>query len=212
MVALNANGNAVPAQARGNSPLDILRILGICEYVYAGGIMPPGVNALNQAGNGALYPAATGTLGSAGAISVGVVSGCFGLDVDNTIAAANVGELVFAADDHTVSLGTLVANTTNFTVPASGPLINVLRSDIVPGTFAAYSATGAGGTHYKEGVDFAVDYQGGLFITLSGGTISASGTVYCTYYRAGTLVVAGRMVALDGGLCYVDFADHYAAM
>jgi hypothetical protein len=181
MVALNANGNAVPAQMRGTAPLDVLRIMGICEYVYAGGIMPPGINALNQTGNGSLFPGASGTVGNAGAISVGVVCGCFGMDVDNTIGAANVGELVFAADDHTVSMGTLVANATSITVPGSGLLINVLQPDIVPGTFAAYSATGGGGTHYKEGVDFAVDYQGGLFITLSGGAISAGGTVYLTY-------------------------------
>lgn len=206
MVALNANGRAVPAQVRGNAPLDNLRIVGICEYVYAGGILPPGVDALNQTGNGGLYPGATATLGTAGAISVGVACGVFGMDVDSTISdTSHVGQLCFAADDHTVTMGTLVANTTAITVPASGVLINVLQPDIVPGSFNAYSASGAGGTHYKEGVDFAVSYQSGLFMTLSGGAISAGGTVYVTYYRASTKVPAGRIVAYDGGLAYVNF-------
>jgi len=213
MVAMNSNGRAVPAQARGAAPLDNLRVMGICEYVYAGGIIVPGVDALNQTGNGTLYPGATLTLGTASALSVGVVCGTFGMDVDSSITDSGpTGQLVFAVDDHTVGKGTLVANTTSITVPASGPLINVLQPDIRPGTFNAYSATGAGGTHYKEGVDFAVDYQAGLFITLSGGAISASGTVFVTYYRAGTLVVAGRMVSLDGGLCYVNFAERAAAL
>jgi hypothetical protein len=212
MVALNANGRAVPAQVRTTAPRDQLRIIGICEYVYAGGMLPPGIDALNQTGNGGLYPGATLTVGTAGAISIGVVSSIFGMDLDSTITdTSHVGQLVFAADDHTVSMGTLVANTTNITVPASGVLINVLAPDIVPGTFNAYSATGAGGTHYAEGVDFAVDYQAGLFITL-GGAISAGGTVYTTYYKAGTKVVAGRLVAYDGGLAYVNFAQNAAAL
>jgi hypothetical protein len=205
MVALDANGYAVPAQARGAFPLNNLQIIGICEYVYAGGILPPGINALNQTGNGTLYPGATATLGSAGAISLGVACSIFGMDHDNSVTNANIGEIVFAADDHTVTLGTAVANTTSITVPSSGPLINVLQPGIVRGTFAAYSATGAGGTQYAEGTDFAVDYQGGLFITLSGGAISAGATVYVTYYRSGSRVPAGRLIANDGGLAYVTF-------
>jgi hypothetical protein len=211
MVALDASGYAVPAQAlSGTSNLRKLEVVGICEYVYAGGIMPPGINALNQTGNGTLYPGASGTLGNAGAISVGVVRGIFGMDVDSTIGTANIGQLAFALDDHTVTLGTLVANTTSITVPSSGPLINVLQPHIVPGTFDAYSATGAGGTHYKEGTDFAVDYQAGLFMTLSGGAISASGTVYVTYYYGAGKAVAGEIIAIDDGLCYVSFLGRNA--
>lgn len=204
MVALDASGNAVPAQSLGSSPLHKLEVIGICEYVYAGGILPPGINALNQTGNGTLYPGATATLGTAGAISVGVTCGVFGMDVDNTVTTARIGQLVSAVDDHTVSLGTLVANTTSITVPSSAPLINVLKPRIVPGTFDAYSATGAGGTHYVEGTDFAVDYQGGLFMTL-GGAISAAGTVYVTYYSGAGKVGAGTLIAIDAGLAYVSF-------
>jgi len=195
MVALNNNGRAVPAQSRASGTTKSkLSLIGICEYVYAGGIVMPGIDALNQTGNGGLFPGATATLGTAGAISVGVVAGAFGMDVDSTITdTSHVGQMVVAVDDHTVGLGTLVANTTSITVPASGILINVLQPDVVQGTFDAYSASGAGGTHYLEGTDFAVDYQAGLFMTLSGGAISAGGTVYVTYYRAAAKVIAASL-------------------
>jgi hypothetical protein len=203
MVAIDASGNAVPAQARsGTATLRKLNVLGICEYVYAGGIQPPGVNAVNQ--SGVTY--GNISAGAAGAISVGVVAGTFGMDVDNTISAVNVGEVCFAADDHTVTLGTLVANTTSITTPAAAPLVVVLKPDIVQGSFDAYSATGAGGTHYVEGTDFAIDYQAGLFLALAGGAISTSATVFVTYYSAVAKVAAGEIVAIDAGLCYVNFA------
>jgi hypothetical protein len=202
MVAIDASGNAVPAQARsGTSTLRKLNVLGICEYVYAGGIQPPGVNAVNQ--SGVTYGSISA--GAAGAISVGVVAGAFGMDVDGTITAANIGQICYAADDHTVTLGTLVANTTNFAVPSSAPLVNVIKPDIVQGSVDAYSATGAGGTHYVEGTDFAIDYQAGLFLTLAGGAISGGGTVYITYYSAGLKVAAGEIVAIDAGLCFINF-------
>jgi hypothetical protein len=206
MVAINNNGRAVPAQSRASgSTLSKLNVIGICEYIYAGGVLPPGIDALNQTGNAPLYPGATATLGTAGAISVGVVAGCFGMDVDNTVTTANLGEMCVAVDDHTVGMGTLVANTTSITVPSAAPLINVLKPDIIQGSFDAYSATGAGGTHYLEGTDFAVDYQSGLFMALSGGAISVGGTVFVTYRSAVAKVMAGEIVAIDGGLAYVNF-------
>jgi hypothetical protein len=209
MVAINANGNAVPAQALGSSPLNTLLLVGICEYVYAGGIMPPGINALNQTGDGFLYPAATGTLGAAGAISVGVACSIFGMDHDGSLTSASIGLIAFANDDHTVATtdgsgGTTVANTTSITVPSSAPLINVLKPYIQPGSFNAYSATGAGGTHYLENTDFAVNYQSGLFQTLAGGAISSGVTVYITYkYGTPTKVPVGEIIAIDAGLAYV---------
>jgi hypothetical protein len=212
MVAINSNGRVVKGQVLGGSPLDTLKIAGICEYVYAGGIVPPGLDALNQTGNGTLYPGATATLGTAGALSVGVVAGAFGMDVDSSITDATcVGKLAFVVDDHTVGLadgsgGTTVANTTSITVPSAAPLINVLKPYIQPGSFNAYSASGAGGTHYVENTDFAVNYQAGLFTVLAGSAISAGGTVFITYkYGLPTKVVAGEIVAFDGGLAYVNF-------
>lgn len=210
MVAVDANGYAVPAQALGASPLNALKILGVCEYVYAGGIMPPGVNAANLSGSAALFPQVS-SVGSAGAISVGIKRGTFGMDGDGTISAVNIGALAFAGDDHTVSLadgsgGTTVANTTSIVVPAAAPLVVVLKPYIVPGSFNAYSATAGGGTHYVENTDFAVDYQAGLFTALAGGAIAAGGTVYITYkYGLPTKVCAGVISAVESGLVYVDF-------
>jgi hypothetical protein len=205
MVAIDASGNAVPAQAiSGSSTLRRLQIAGICEYVYAGGVLPPGIDALNQTANGALFPGATATVGTAGAISVGVATGIFGMDHDSTVTAAQIGQIVFASDDHTVTLGTLTANTTNFTVPASGLLANALKPHIVPGTLDAYSATGAGGTHYVEGTDYSVDYQAGIFWTISGGAILAGGTVYVTYYSGVAKMAVGILWAIDGGLAYIN--------
>jgi len=204
MVALNSNRRAVKAQALGAAPLDKLQIIGICEYVYAGGILPPGIDALNQTGNGSLYPSATATLGTAGAISIGIVSGIFGLDVDSTIIdTTRNGELCFASDDHTVTMGALVANTTSIVTPAAAPFVNVLLPNIVRGTFNAYSATGAGGTHYAEGVDFAVNYETGLFTALAGGALTAGTvTVFITYFHS-TAPVAGRIYSYEQGMAWV---------
>jgi hypothetical protein len=213
MVAVNANGRAVPAQALGVSPLNRLWIIGVCESVYAGGLLPPGIDALNQTGNGGLYPGATATLGTPGAISVMVANSIFGMDFDGTITAAApaIGSIAFATDDHTVTLadgsgGTTVANTTSISIPAAAPLIVQLKPYITPGTFNAYSASGAAGTHYVENADFAVNYQSGLFIALTGGAITASGTVFVTYkYGLPSKAAAGQIVAVDGGQCYVNF-------
>lgn len=209
MVAMNANGRGVPAQARGTAPLDKLRIMGICEYVYAGGILPPGIDALNQTGNGTLFPGATATLGTAGAISVGVVAGIFGMDVDGTITdTTHVGQVLVAVDDHTVSLGTSVANTTSLAIPASAPLVTVLKPDIIPGTFKATANSGGTGTVYAEGTDYAVDYQAGIFTAVAGGALANGNvTIFCSYFSAATKVAAGRCIAIDGGLAYVDFRD-----
>ncbi len=211
MVALDANGYAVPAQAYGTSPLNVLQVMGVLTKVYAGGDMPPGVNAINLSTASGLFPPNLPSLGSAGAISVYARRGIFGMDNDSSISAANLGALAFAADDHTVSLtdgsgGTTVPNTTSITVPAAAPLVNVLHPYIQPGSFNAYSATGGGGTHYVENTDFAVDYQTGLFVVLAGGAISASGTVYITYkYGKATKPVAGQIFSIENGLVYIDF-------
>src|SRR5438445_3265110 len=173
MVALDSNGYAVPAQVYGAAPLAALIVMGVCEYVYAGGVLAAGLNALNTSANAVLYPQVTG-VGNAGAIAVGVRRiGAFGFDFDGTITAAtNIGPLVFANDDHTVSLadgsgGTTVANTTSKTFTASGTTqLIVLNPFIQPGSFNAYSATGGGGTHYIENTDFSVDYQAGILINL----------------------------------------------
>ena len=116
MVCINTSGFAVPGTASGST----LKCLGICDAVYAGGDLPPGVNALNQTGNGSLYAGASGVLGAAGAISVKVVRGVFGMDQDGTVTIATVGSLVYCADDHTVSTSTNTA-----AAPVAGTVIAI---------------------------------------------------------------------------------------
>src|ERR1700756_1225346 len=177
MVCRDASGNAVKAQAIGASPLDRLMVLGIVEGVYAGGDLPPGVDALNQTGNAALYPGATATLGTAGAIYVKVCAGIFGMDYDATITTARVGLLVFASDDHTVTLGTAPANTTALAIAAntqaSGAAVLPLnKTNIVPGTFAVTAGSAGTGTLYAEGTDYELDYEAGLFTITTGGALN----------------------------------------
>jgi hypothetical protein len=97
MVALDSNGYAVPGQVYGAAPLASLTSMGVCEYVYAGGVLPPGLNALNLVANALLYPQVS-NVGAAGAIAVGVRrKGVFAFDYDGTITGAtNIGPLVFA--------------------------------------------------------------------------------------------------------------------
>jgi len=217
MAALDANGYAVPAQLLGAAPLNALRILGVVIKVYAGGDMPVGVNANNLTTAAAQFPPNLPNLGSAGAISVYARRGIFGMDNDGTIAATNIGQLCFANDDHIVSLADgsgaiAVPNTTSFTMPAAAPLIKVLNPYIVPGSLNAYSATGGSGTHYVEGTDYSVDYQGGLFMALAGGAIAASGTVFVSYnYGKPTKVAAGTIVSVETNLVYVDFTQQSRA-
>lgn len=217
MVCRDAKGNAVPAQVIGATPLDRLMVMGVCEYVYCGGIVPPGVNAINQTGNAALFPGATATLGTAGAVSVGVVVGIFGMDYDSTISAANVGELVFASNDHTVSLGTAVANTTALAIGANtnaaGASQLALTPNIVPGSFVVTQNTGGTGTLYSEGTDYTIDYRSGYFYIVPGGAlVNLNANVFVSYSHSAGLPVAGRLYAVEAGMAYVNFEDKFIAV
>jgi hypothetical protein len=86
MVALDASGNAVPASAT-TTTANALRIVGRAERVENG---IPGANATNNPG-------------AAGAISIVARKGVFMFDQDGSIAAAQVGTVCFAIDDHTVT-------------------------------------------------------------------------------------------------------------
>ena len=208
MVCRNSNGNAVKAQAIGASPLNKLQVLGVVEYVYAGGIVPPGIDALNQTGNASLFPGTTSTIGNAGSISVGVVCGTFGFDYDSTISTANVGELCFATDDHTLTMGTLVANTTSLAIAANTVNIQqALIGPVVQGTVTVTANSGGTGTIYQEGNDYLVDYGNGYISYPAAGALNnANVTVFISYYHSSGPVV-GRIIAIDAGQCYVDMFD-----
>jgi hypothetical protein len=95
MVALNANGNAVPATSAAG-----LRIVGRAERLYQG---MPGQDAVNTAS--AKIPGSNQPAGAAGAISVICARGIFLYAVnDASIAQPQVGMLCFAVDDNSVSL------------------------------------------------------------------------------------------------------------
>jgi hypothetical protein len=181
MVALNANGNAIPANSTPG-----LRIVGRAERVHNG---IPGQNADN-------------TGGAAGAISVVCRRGVFMYaDNDNSIAQAQVGGLAFAVDDNSVSAndggGTTAVTATTFTFPALG---HESVSKVVVTSSPA-------GTTYVEGTDYVVDYEAGLVIRTPSSGFAAAASVLISYnWGAPTRSIAGRIVNLDpSGEVWVDF-------
>lgn len=103
LVAVDTNGYAVPAQPLGAAPLDTLEIVGVMLGVLNGS---PGENADNTtyASSFAVTPGTR--IGDEGALKIRVGRGVFGFDNDGSLNEANVAAmpLVFAVDDHTVSL------------------------------------------------------------------------------------------------------------
>lgn len=189
MVALNANGNAVPASSAAG-----LRIVGRAERVFNG---IPGQNADN-------------TGGAAGAISIVARRGVFMYaDNDNSIAQPQVGTLAFAVDDNSVSAsdgsGATAVAATAFTLPASGaPQMVALGHENVSKVVVTSSPAG---TTYVEGTDYVVNYQSGLVMSAPGGAIAAGATVLISYsWGAPTRSIAGRIANLDpSGEVWVDF-------
>jgi len=97
-VALDANGYVVPAQVFGSSPLNALRVFGVCSgTLYA----TPGSNPFNV--SSALIPGTALPAGAAGAIFAEIVTGVFLFDINgSSITQANVGAPCYFTDDHTV--------------------------------------------------------------------------------------------------------------
>ncbi|MGH8013431.1 MAG: hypothetical protein ACREQ4_13125 [Candidatus Binataceae bacterium] len=190
MLALNNNGNAVPAASAPD-----LRICGRAERVHNG---LPGQDANNNPG-------------AAGAISVVARRGVFMYAVnDASIGGPQVGQFAFAVDDNSVSAsdgsGAAAVSAQAITMPASGtPQITILGHESV--SKLKIQSTATGGTVYIEGTDYVVDYQAGLVIAIVGGAIAAASTVYASYnWGAPTRGVAGRIVNLDpSGQVWIDF-------
>lgn len=98
LVGINADGNAVPGQVFGSSPLTVIKIVGICGGALYG---RPGQDAINQ--TSALIPGTNRAAGAAAAISTEVWEGAFLFDINSSsITKIQVGSLVYATDDHTV--------------------------------------------------------------------------------------------------------------
>ncbi|MGH7913403.1 MAG: hypothetical protein ACREPW_01970 [Candidatus Binataceae bacterium] len=201
MVALNANGNAVPAASGAG-----LRIVGRAERTYLG---MPGQDAVNR--SSVTIPGTNLPAGAAGAISVICARGVFlYASSDGSIAQPQVGMLCFAVDDNSVSLsdgaGATVVNAESHAFPtASGAqIVNVGHENIAKVVVTSSPA----GTTYAEGQDYLVDYQAGLImLPPNGGTIAAAATVLISYNWGGpTRSVAGTIINLDSsGQVWVDF-------
>jgi hypothetical protein len=201
MVALNANGNAVPAASTAG-----LRLVGRAERTYLG---IPGQDAVNT--SSAAIPGTNLPAGAAGAISVICARGVFLYAVnDGSIAQPQVGMLCFAVDDNSVSLSdgagaTVVsAESHTFPVASSAQIVSIGHENISKVVVTSSPA----GTTYVEGRDYAVDYQAGLImLPPSGGTIAAAATVLVSYnWGAPARSVAGTIINLDsGGQVWVDF-------
>lgn len=201
MVALNANGNAVPASSTPG-----LRIVGRAERLYSG---IPGQNVVNT--SSATIPGTNQPAGVAGAISVVCRRGVFMYaDSDGSIAQGEVGMLCFAVDDNSVALGdgsgatAVSAESHTFPASTSAQVIALGHEDISKVVVTSSPA----GTTFVEGTDYIVDYQAGMIMLApSGGAIAAAATVLVSYnWGAPTRSVAGTIVNLDpSGQVWVDF-------
>ena len=201
MVALNANGNAVPASSTPG-----LRVVGRAERTYLG---VPGQDAVNTAS--AVIPGTNLPAGAAGAVSVICARGVFLFaDNDGSIAQPQVGMLCYAVDDNSVSLsdgsGATAVSAQSHTFPAAAgaQIISVGHENISKVVVTSSPA----GTTYVEGTDYVVDYSAGLImLPPSGGAIAAAATVLVSYnWGAPARSVAGRIVNLDSsGQVWVDF-------
>jgi hypothetical protein len=190
IVALNGNGNAVPASG---SPA--LKVIGRTEMV-SGGL--PGQDAINNPG-------------AAGAIAVVARRGVFMYAVnDGSITAAQVGQVAFAVDDNSVSLSDgsgaveVGAQAAAFPSASSAQIVSLGHESA---SRVRVHSTSAGGAVYTEGTDYTVDPTAGLVMLIGGGAIAAAAVVYIDYsWGAATRSAAGRVVALDpSGQVWIDF-------
>jgi hypothetical protein len=196
IVALDANGNAVPASSTPG-----LRVIGRADMVSNGF---PGQDAVNNPG-------------AAGAIAIVVRRGAFMYAVnDGSIGTPQVGLIAFAVDDNSVSLSDgsgateVIAQTTVFPVAASAQIISLGHENI---SNVKVHSTSAGGTVYTEGTDYVVTFQAGLVMLISGGDIAAGATVYIDYnWGVPTRSAAGRIVGIDPtGQVWIDFSHQTLA-
>lgn len=204
MVALNANGNAVPA-----SVSTAIKIVGRAERVLNG---IPGVDGANIAGAGtAPNPP---NLGAAGAISIVARRGVFKYDNAtgaDAVGVADIGNLAYAIDDETVSRNngaggtTVVSQSVTFDASTTPQIMPLGHENVQVGSVVVKNS--AGTVTYVEGTDYVIDYQGGLIALPSAGSgIAAGASVNVTYnWGAATRTVAGKIIGLDGAGVWVDF-------
>jgi hypothetical protein len=190
IVALNANGNAVPA-----SSVVGFKVIGRAEAVFNG---LPGQDAINNPG-------------VAGAIAIVTRRGVFMYGVnDGSIGVPQVGMIAFAVDDNSVSLSdgsaatSVVAQSITLPTTTAPQIATVGHENIVK---VKIHSTAVGGTIYTEGTDYVVDYQAGFLMLVSGGAIVAASTIFADFnWGAATRSAAGRIVNIDPtGQAWIDF-------
>jgi hypothetical protein len=149
--------------------------------------------------------------GAAGAIAIVTRRGVFMYAVnDGSIGAPQVCQTAFAVDDNSVSISdgsgatAVSAQPEIFPAAASAQIVSLGHESV---SKVRVHSTSTGGTVYSEGTDYAVDFQAGLIMLISGGGIAAAATVYIDYnWSAPTRGAAGRIVALDpSGQVWIDF-------
>ena len=186
MVATDDNGLAVPAQpATGTTPfVNSPRVIGIAARVVGGNF---GEDAHNVAG-ASMIPTPP-NLGSASALMLEVKRGIAFLDInDGTVVQASVGQMCFAADDHSVSMNDGWGETSyvneSHVVPASpGPYTDTLTH--VTGGVSGVSVHTAspGGTVGQQGLDYTFVPSTGVVTIIVGGPagFAAGQTLYFDY-------------------------------
>lgn len=108
MVAINANGNAVPASAT-TTTANALKVIGRAEYVVNG---IPAQNAVNNPG-------------AAGAIQIAVRKGVFMYAQDNSITAPSVASPCFALDDNNVTATDRASGASVQQYPVAGEVVAI---------------------------------------------------------------------------------------
>ena len=100
LVCSDDNGYAAPAQPKSSAPYaNVPKVMGVAIRVVGGEF---GEDCHNVAG----YPMipTPPNLGAAGALTIEARKGVVLLDNDGSVLQAHVGTVVFALDDHTVTL------------------------------------------------------------------------------------------------------------
>jgi hypothetical protein len=208
MVAVDDNGYVMPAQAKtGTAPLaKVPTVMGRADRVINGNT---GGNAINVAGAN-MIPSPS-NLGAAGSISIEVRRGVFLLDINgSSIGVANVGQLAFSVDDHTVDVsdgsGVTAVAAAAITTPAVGDNVQPLaHENIVAGTVVVQNSGQT--VTYVEGTDYNVDYQGGLLTYLSAALTAGAVALKVSYSWESTTPtrpVCGQIVGLENGMVWID--------
>jgi hypothetical protein len=187
LVAINANGNAVPASSNNT-----LRPVGRCAR-----------QVVNTTAAG---------FGTAGALSVTVEQGVFWFQNDGSISAANWGQYCYAIDDNNVSLNDGAGQR-----PVAGVVFGINTNNLyLPADAVSQVAVFVGATTPYQtlpSTSTAMAYRARAVVTSLSGGYAGSGTGVLTASAAaafgtqdGVTVAAGDVVFLPAGTTNITAA------